>query len=283
MSAGWLVTNAVAALLLPPLLFVVPAAAGILLRRRYPAATTVALCSLALLIMLSTGACARLLMRPLENESPPFSGVGRADAIVILGGGRQRNAPEYGGSDVPFTGSLARLRYGARLQRQTGLPILVTGGSPDGASEPEAELMARALREDFVVPVRWIEGKSINTAENARYSADLLHQAGMRRILLVTDAVHMPRAQRIFSRVGLDVIAAATNYQAQGSLQLVDFIPGAAALRNSAYAMHEWVGLLWYEVAHRHPSNMNRMLYTDNCCGHRTPSVYFPNRNNFFV
>lgn len=253
MSAGWLLTNAAAALILPPLLCALPAAAGILLRRRYPTGTTVALCSLAVLTMLSTGACARLLMQPLENESLPFSGMERADAIVILGGGRQRAAPEYGGSDVPFAASLARLRYGARLQRQTGLPILVTGGSPDGTSEPEAELMARALRQDFAVPVRWIEGKSINTAENARYSAVLLHQAGMRRILLVTDALHMPRARRIFSRTGLDVITAATNYQARGSLRLVDFIPSAVALRDSAYAMHEWIGLLWYEMAYKHP------------------------------
>jgi uncharacterized SAM-binding protein YcdF (DUF218 family) len=252
MSVGWLLTNAAAALLLPPLLFIIPAAAGLLLRRRWPrAAPALALSALVLLTALSTDACVRLLIKPLEDLNPPLSASADAGAIVVLGGGRQRNAPEYGGRDVPRAGTLARLRYGARLQRQTGLPLLVSGGSPEGAAESEARLMAQVLREDFAVPVRWVEGGSDNTAENALYSASLLRQAGIRRILLVTDALHMPRARRIFSQAGLQVIAAPTSYLGQGPLQAIDFIPNAGALRDAHYALHEWLGLLWYRLAHR--------------------------------
>jgi len=169
----------------------------------------------------------------------------------VLGGGRRRNALEYQGQDVPRATVLARLRYAARLHRQTGLPMLVTGGSPEDYADSEAELMAGVLRDDFNAPARWVEGDSDNTAQNAQYSAAILRQAGVSRILLVTDALHMPRSERVFSQAGLDVTAAPTGYLGQGALIAADFIPGGGGLSDSHYAMHEWLGLLWYRMAHR--------------------------------
>jgi uncharacterized SAM-binding protein YcdF (DUF218 family) len=251
--SAWLLTNAVSALLLPPLNLLLVCGVGILLRRRWQRlGTALALLSLTLLVALSTNAGARLLIRPLENMtsaliSPCTEG---AQAIVILGGGRRREAPEYGGQDVPLANVLERLRYAARLHRETGLPLLATGGTPEGAVESEAVLMARVLRDDFGMQPRWLEGRSDNTARNALYSAAMLRQAGISRVLLVTDALHMPRSRRVFSEAGLSVIAAPTNYLSRGSLQAVDFIPGAPALRNSHYALHEWIGIVWYRLAH---------------------------------
>ena len=255
MSSTWLLTNAFSALLLPPLNLLIPCAFGILMRRRWPrAGTAIALLSLALLVGLSTAAGARLLIRPLEAMTPALAApdAALAQAIVVLGGGRRRNAPEYGGQDVPRAMVLGRLRYAVRLHRQTGLPMLVTGGSPevDAAAGAEAELMARVLRNDFNAPARWVEGDSDNTAQNAQYSAAILHHAGVSRILLVTDALHMPRAERVFAQAGLAVIAAPTSYLGRGPLIAADFIPGSG-LSDSHYAMHEWIGLLWYHVAHQ--------------------------------
>ena len=253
MKSAWLLTNAFSALLLPPLNLLILCAAAILMRRRWPrAGTTIALLSLALLAILSTTAGARLLICPLEAMTPallaPTAAAGQA--IVVLGGGRRRNAPEYDGQDVPRAPVLARLRYAVRLHRQTGLPILVTGGSPELTAGSEAELMARVLRDDFDTPACWVEGNSDNTAQNAQYSAAMLRQAGVSHILLVTDALHMPRAQRIFAQEGLTVTAAPTSYFGRGELIAADFIPGSA-LMDSHYAMHEWIGLLWYRMAHR--------------------------------
>jgi len=253
MSSAWLLTNTVSALLLPPLNLLLVCAAGILLRRRRQRLGMVlALFSLILLAALSTNAAARLLIRPLENMTPTLRSprAAGAQAIVVLGGGRRRNAPEYGGQDVPRAGVLARLRYGVRLHRETGLPLLVSGGSPEGEGEPEAVLMARVLRDDFGMQPRWVESRSDNTAQNALYSAEMLRRDGVSRILLVTDALHMPRSQRTFSEAGLSVIAAPTAYLGQGSLQAGDFIPGAPALRESHYALHEWIGIVWYRLAH---------------------------------
>lgn len=254
MSSAWLLVNAVSALLLPPLNLLLLCAVGVLLRRRWPRlGGGVALLSLAVLLGLSTHAGVRVLARPLENRIPvlDLARAGDAQAIVVLGGGRNRNAPEYGGQDVPRPNVLARLRHAARLQRHTGLPLLVSGGMPEGAAQSEAALMAHVLREDFQARVQWLEDASDNTAENAAFSAVLLRQAGISHVLLVTDALHMPRSQRTFVQAGLRVTAAPTNYIAQGALHPADFIPNAGALRDSHYALHEWIGLLWYRIAYR--------------------------------
>jgi uncharacterized SAM-binding protein YcdF (DUF218 family) len=255
MSASWIITNTVSALLLPPLNLVVSGVAGFILRKRWPRIGG-ALCvgSLTTLIALSTGAGARLIVAPLEDMAVPLSPAraSGAQAIVVLGGGRMKYAPEYGNQDVPSLATLARLRYSVKLHRETGLPILVTGGSPDGSRESEAELMARVLRDDFATPVKWLDQAYDNTAQNAQFSARLLAGQNIQRVLLVTDAMHMPRSQAIFMQNGLQVVPAPTTFLSRAPLSLIDFVPGDA-LGLSHYAMHEWLGLCWYRLRYRQP------------------------------
>lgn len=251
MNIQWLLTNAIAAILLPPLSLVLLGLCGHLAALHFRrTGNAIILLAIALLLFLSTELGARWLCGPVEQRSLPLldiTGSG-AQAIVILGGGRLYAAPEEAGRDLPSPQTLIRLRHGAQLQRQTGLPILVTGGTPEGKGESEAALMARSLREDFGVPVKWIEGGSDNTAQNAERSKQQLQAVGVTRVLLVTDALHMPRAQAIFSRAGLSVIAAPTAFIAQKSLSAEDFIPNARALKSSHYALHERLGELWYQL-----------------------------------
>ena len=208
--------------------------------------------ALVLMYFLCTEIGSNLLVRPLENMTAPLASSSdtRAQAIVVLAAGRLEHAAEYGGKDIPDYIALARLRYAAKLQHGTGLPILVSGGNvaADGAGTSKAAAMASALREDFVTPVRWIEGASENTAENARFSAGILRQEGVHRILLVTDAMHMPRAKMVFAQAGLDVVAAPTMFFAAQSMGPLDFLPSAEGLRRSYYAIYEWIGLFWYWI-----------------------------------
>lgn len=251
MSASWIVTNIVSALLLPPLNLAVPTIAGCVLHKRWPRfGATLCVASLIGLVMLCTNVVAKLIVAPLENRTAPLVSTHDtgAQAIVILGGGRMKNAPEYRGFDSPGQVALVRLRYGAKLQRETGLPLLVSGGNPDGSLESEAAIMARSLREDFAVPVKWLEPASDNTAQNAQFSARILQRAGINRILLVTDAVHMPRAQMAFLRSGLQVVPAPTFFFSREPLSALDFVPRGSALDLSHYGMHEWIGLGWYQL-----------------------------------
>lgn len=245
-------------LILPPAGLFLAIALGLALRLRWPRfGSSVAGTALAALALLSTTGGARLLVAPLERLSTPLRAPERAaaQAIVVLTSGRLQNAPEYGDRDIPDYVALARVRYAAHLQRRTGLPLLVTGGNgasgdplPGRRGYVKADAVATALREDFGVPVKWIEPRARDTADNAAYSAALLRADGIGRILLVTDAMHMPRACAAFVRAGLDVVGAPTMFfstQAQGPGA---WVPSAEGLRRSRYAMHELIGLLWYRL-----------------------------------
>ncbi|MGZ3158480.1 MAG: YdcF family protein [Burkholderiaceae bacterium] len=243
------ITNVVSAFLLPPFSLIVLCVAGYFLHKRWPK-FGVALCSgsLFLLVLISTSAGALLLIRPLENLNAPLTSASKktAQAIVVLGGGQLVHAPEYGGLSVPNAITLIRLRYAAKLYAETGLPILVTGGAPTGAPQSEAAQMARVLREDFSTPVKWLEEASDNTAQNAQFSAQILQPVGVQRILLVTDAMHMARAKSIFVRSGFEVVAAPTQFLGGQNTSPLDFTPSANALYHASFAMHEWIGLVWY-------------------------------------
>ncbi len=172
---------------------------------------------------------------------------GDAQAIVVLSAEMDVGAPEYGAQTVgPMT--LQRVRYAAALHRRTGLPILVSGGLLAGHTEAHAASMQRTLQEDFQVVVRWAEARSLDTRENARYSADLLRGDGIRRVLLVTHAWHMPRAQAAFAAAGIDAIAAPTAFAALPSEATSAWLPRWGGMRDTCLALHEWLGRAYYAI-----------------------------------
>lgn len=245
-------------LILPPSSLFLVIAVGLGLWRRWPrAGRIIAATGLAALTLLSTEAGAGLFVTPLERMTTPLRTPERAgaQAIVVLAAGRLRHAPEYGGRDIPDYYALARVRYAAHLERATGLPVLVSGGNGASGTDPrpgdiysKAEAMAAALREDFGVPVKWIEGRSRDTWENATYSAALLRAAGVKRILLVTDAMHMPRARAAFERAGLEVVSAPTMFFSHQALWAGSWVPSAEGMRRSWYGVYELLGLAWYRL-----------------------------------
>jgi uncharacterized SAM-binding protein YcdF (DUF218 family) len=198
--------------------------------------------ALSSLLLLSTSWVAGSLLASLQ-QFPAITEqqLNTCQAIVVLGGGMYRRAPEYGGDTIGYT-SLERLRYAIRLSKRSGLPILATGGAPEGGMA-EAEAMARSAQEDFSTKIRWIEGASLNTADNARMSAAMLKRNGIERIALVTHAWHLRRAVTLFEAAGLSVVPAPTAFSTQPSDFSV-FIPNAAALAASRQALHEWLGIL---------------------------------------
>lgn len=253
MSTSWLVTNLVAAVVLPPLNGLLPAFAGLVVLRRKPRlGKGLIIFGLSLLAMLSVPVIASGLIGMLERQydALPRSSLGhlQADAIVILGSGRYRNAPEFGDDDVKGL-ALERLRYGALVARESGGPILVTGGNPYGGGRTEAEVMKIVLARDFGVEVRWAEARSENTNENALFSAQILIPQGVRRIALVTHAFHMPRSVAAFEAAGFEVLPAPTAFlHIQTPITLYDFVPRYEAMQRSGWALHEMIGLIWYRL-----------------------------------
>jgi len=186
---------------------------------------------------------------PLPEQVPPG---GAAGAIVVLGGGLHKDAPEYGAGPTLHARTLGRVRYAARLARQTGLPVLASGGSPPDAdknpSASEAEIMRDVLQSEFGVGSVLIETASRDTWENAVNSAALLHERHINTILLVTNAVHLPRAVAAFQGQGLKVIPAPTLFfDAQPDpMDLQSWLPSISAMQEIRYACYEWLGRFWY-------------------------------------
>lgn len=250
-----LLINIIQTLLLPPGLMILLMLAGYLLAKRMPRTGKFVLFSgFGLLVLASLPIVANFNLRLLEGDtalSPAELAQPSAEAIVILCGGRNFQAPEYNGNDTLSSYPLMRARYGAYLHRQTRLPILVTGGNVyTTTTTSEAELMRQALVEDFHVPVRWIETNSRNTWENALFSQSILKQTKVSRIYLVTTAAHIPRAKMAFEAMGLNVIAAPTDFMGQRGEApgIMDFFPSAKAFRSHYFFMHEILGILWYQL-----------------------------------
>ena len=244
---SWFITNLISTLLLPPLNLLLAALLGLLLTRRRPLLGKSLLTSSLLLLWLSaTPYFAEGALHLLEGAPKTLdTQAHRADAIVVLGGGTYFHAAEYA-TDTVGDNTLVRLRYGATLQRKTGLPLLVSGGRPLGNDLSEAQQMKTVLENEFAIPVNWIEESSNNTLENARHSFPMLQQAGVRRIYLVTHAWHMPRAARAFQAAGFEVIPAPTAFTTRYQTDLLSFLPRATSLADSSNFMHEVIGLLWY-------------------------------------
>lgn len=239
----FLLKKILTALVLPPAGPLLLSALGLLLIRRRPRlGKSLAWGGLVLLWLLATPLLAQALLGLVEAQ-PPLqpAQMQRAQAIVVLGGESYFAAPEYGGDTVKGH-SLERLRYAARLARASGLPVLASGGSPAGI-RPEAEAMREALEADFGVRVRWVEGRSRDTVENAAFSAALLREAGLGRVLLVTNALHMRRAKEAFERAGLEVIPAPTAWQSTAPFSALQLLPSADGLRIAYYALREALGL----------------------------------------
>lgn len=164
-------------------------------------------------------------------------------AIVILGGGIYRDAPEYGGDSLAGS-TLERVRYGAWLARKTRLPILASGGSPFGG-RAEANVIAEVLRNEFAVPARWVEDASRDTIENASLSAALLRRAGVSRIALVSHQSHLVRAVPLFQQQGLRVVPAPTLLDGPRRYELDAILPSAGSLSRSTAALHEHLGIIY--------------------------------------
>jgi len=229
----------------PASLFLMAMLGGLLLRRRPRTGRFLIGLSVVLFYALSLRAVSVPLQWTLESE-PPWDPARNASAIVVLSGD-VTDAKEYGGPTVGDS-TFERLRYAAWLHRKTGAPILVTGGSLPSHHEPPAPLMKAALEKELGVPVRWVEDRSRNTWENARYSAEILEREAIRTVYVVTHASHMRRARLCFEAAGLEPVPAPTAFAERLKGEVTDFLPTAGALKGSAIFFHEWLGIVWYRL-----------------------------------
>lgn len=269
MIADWLSSSGLAAakpaltaLLLPPVPLLLLALLGAWRARgQRRAGVGLVLASLLGLWLCGCEGMADWIQSALLRPPPALSAEARATfrsrakggglAIVVLGGGVARDAPEYGADDLRAL-SLQRLRYGVWLGRETGIPVAVSGGAgwalPGGTPVSEAGVAARIAAQEFGVPLRWTETRSRDTRENALDTTALLARQGIREIVLVTHGWHMPRALREFraagARPGIGIQVDAAPMGLAASEDRPRWIPSGQGADHVGVRVRELLGLM---------------------------------------
>ena len=238
-----------ATLVLPPLGPLLLAALGWLLawRHRRTGLAVVAAGLLSLAVLASHTVALWLAGHLLPPVAPlSAQGLASVQAVVVLGGGVVPVSPEYGQPQLG-PASLARLRYGVWLAKRSGKPMAFAGGagwvSPNGESPPEGDIARRIAAQEYGVEMAWVDNRSRDTAENAAEMARLLAPAGVRRIALVTDSWHMPRALQAFERAGLQPVPAPMGYPVAGQRPLLEALPSLGGLALSHAVLREALAL----------------------------------------
>lgn len=174
-----------------------------------------------------------------------------AGAILVLLADVSRHNPEVAGGDKLGSLSLERVNYALKLQHETKLPIVLSGGSVKGDTTPLADLAADWLRKYGNAKVLASDATSRDTKENAHNSAQLLQEHKIERVLLVTHASHMPRALLAAQAAGIDAMPAPFGFEhvpptQPATTELSDWLPHPGYLGRSYRILHEMAGLIWY-------------------------------------
>ncbi len=245
---GMSIAAVTAFVLIPPMNCLALACLGAVLWRRRVGRVLLAV-GLAGLLVFAMPMVSGTLMSSLERGLPTTPPPDDKPAAIVILSGDQADVLEAG-VETTMVGhlTLERERAGAALARQTGLPVLVTGGVIDPGSATLATIMAKSLKQDFGVEVKWKEERSVDTWQNAAFSAAILRNAGIHSVYLVTHAWHMRRALIAFHAAGLVATAAPVAMDEPPKFGLHSLVPLVSSWQASFYALHEWVGTAWYRL-----------------------------------
>ncbi len=204
--------------------------------------------------LLSCNAVAVWLANNLVGQPPALTPAqlkaSGAQAVVVLGGGVDHTPPEWrdwrSAQDASQlrVDALERLRYGAFLAKQSGLPLAYSGGVgwAAGNQRPEATVAANQSQREFGVPVSFVEARSRDTRENARESWAMLSTQNIKNVVVVTNAWHMRRSARAYNEAGFRVTAAPMGYIQPLFDPTLEWLPTGVGLQHSRMVLREWLG-----------------------------------------
>jgi uncharacterized SAM-binding protein YcdF (DUF218 family) len=211
--------------------------------------------SLSLLLLCGNTWVAKNFVRSLEWQNLPLSPIPNAQAIVVLGGATRSALPPRPTVDLTEVGG--RVIYAAELYLQHKAPIIILSGGRSDPGLPESTDMATILISLGIPSTALVQDPySLNTYENAVNVHKILLARGINRVLLVTSAMHMPRALHTFRHLGIDTIPTPTDFLVSKSEirelakqkkdAILDLVPDAKNLSDFTRALHEYIGGLEY-------------------------------------
>jgi uncharacterized SAM-binding protein YcdF (DUF218 family) len=135
------------------------------------------------------------------------------------------------------------------VQRYPKAKILFSGGGQEESKSKfrEADVAKQVIDLLGILPERTLyERESLNTFENAKFSYELVQPKANDLWLLVTSAVHIPRAIAVFRKVGWNVQAAPGGFLTP-KLMPPQSVPNVLwQLDKASAALHEYIGLVYY-------------------------------------
>jgi uncharacterized SAM-binding protein YcdF (DUF218 family) len=249
-------SKTVAFLFLPSNLLIILGLAGALLvaTRWRRAGLGILVASTALLAAAGFLPIGSALIHILETRFPAWNDArGAPDGIVILGGAISSKLSRAYGRPVIENDSGRIVALAQLVRAYPDARIVYSGGNADffAPGVPETEFV-RPLLEGFGIPRERVilEGRSRNTAENAAFTKELVNPKRTERWLLVTSAVHMPRAIGCFRQAGFQVEAYPVGWRTTQRLELMEWTL-SAGLHRLDLAAYEWIGLLAYRLTGR--------------------------------
>jgi uncharacterized SAM-binding protein YcdF (DUF218 family) len=206
---------------------------------------------LAVLLFYATG-CGLLPAWLLRHLQAPYAqrpaiAWSQRNAIVLLGAGTVRT-PEGAVESTLFANG--RINEALALYREckasgNDCKLEVSGGDAVHTGQPEATVYG-ALLQRLGVPAGdlLLEPRSMNTWQNAQFSAPLLHAYAAQRVVLVSSATHLDRASLYFSHFGI----VATPVRGDWLKEQMAWWPQSWNFMVADVALHEYVGVWRYKV-----------------------------------
>lgn len=165
--------------------------------------------------------------------------------ILVLGGGHTIS-PTLPPNNQLSDPALARLCEGIRLYRQRPGSKLVCSGNSTSGRTTQAEMLARTAVVLGVPPqdTLWSPTPAHTEAEAFAYATRFGNQ---HPLILVTDAIHIPRALFWFRQAGLRPIPAPANHYVKPDplRPPYKFKPSAQKIVISDKLIHEWAGMVY--------------------------------------
>ena len=188
----------------------------------------------------------------LERTNPSIAvqALPRVDAIVVLAGGAGYARMDRANLDLDDMHDSSRIAAGARAWFAGRAPVVILSGGVGPPRHREADNMARVITR-LGVPRSslLLEDRSHSTRENAGYTSRLAREHSIHRVVLVTSAIHMPRASLLFRQAGLDVVPLAVPERPDRDDWQERWLPSRRALWRSGRAFKEYAGLIGARVA----------------------------------
>ena len=202
------------------------------------------------------------LARTLEWKYLPSPSSVTAPAIVVLGGGTESNLTPRQGVEVNSAGD--RMIHAADLYHQGAAPIiLLSGGNVEWMdslkNSPAADMRQILTKMNVPDSAMILQTRSQNTHEDAEFSAELLREKGISKVILVTSAMHMPRSVALFEKQGIEVLPSPTDFTItedgwnrmfSPNLEtfLTNIVPNSSAIGLTTTVMKEYIGLFVYRL-----------------------------------